>query len=204
MAIIVVTPRALNTAHTKPTYSEFSTTSTTFVDITGATGMTVPDTLLYICAHTYKGTGGGPAQAKIIDTPNGVTITFAISNSGGFDRKIVGPVKNLSGVTLTFKGQMKVFSGSGTITSQANGHAVGASPLVNLSDFFIKASVSKIRVWSAGSVTEAILGISAGTNDANGFAETDIDSLIDGGFIFSANSGLTLWDFSGNTIEVTP
>lgn len=202
MVTIQVTAKALNTQIAKPTFSEFATTSDTFVDIPDATGFTSVDKNFIVGAITVKITSGPSVFSRVIDTVENFAVGFPSTFSTGFQRKnTAGAVKNTSGVTLNMKGQLRE-GGGATATVQANSLVVASAPFHNGTDWFIRASVNKVRVWSAGTV-ESLFSSGTG-NSSSVFAETDVDSIITDGFIFSANSGITIWDWSGNRIEVIP
>jgi len=196
-----VTSRAFTTARTKPTFSEFNTTSNTFVDVTGAVGSSLPD------GHTEgfqtfgKTNGGGNCIVREVNTALTFLSTTDSTASSSFVVLQAGGTVNALGSPQALKLQARQDVGT-SLDIQLDSYVSCTAPLTSLTDLFIKASVSKCRIWSFGT-NDGILGRKPNAPNDLDFLEFDIDSLVNS-FIWSANSGDVLFDYSGNSIEVIP
>lgn len=203
MGTFQTTAKSLNTQIASPAFAEFVVTSITYADVPDATGYTAGIDNYYGGTCVVKNLNSiRVTSAQMIDLS--LTEIHGMGSNQGqtFTRINSTTLKvNDTGALLTFKVQIKTNVVNEDATIQANSAIIGAALYTNISDLLIKASVKKIRIWTCGSVSEGLFGISSSNTEVS-FSEIDVNSLLLNGFIFTANSGLTLMDWSGTLLEI--
>jgi len=195
-----VQARAFSTVRVADTHSLFNTTSATFVDVTGALGISLPDGFTTFVKSDNRATAGGNALAQSIDTGAGTVSSTNTTTSSTFVRLIGGTAINNTGAPVSMKLQARQQSGTATEIDVDSYLTVGA-PLNNITDLFFKVSVKKFRFMTTGA-GDGIFGKQPSASQED-FAEFDVDQLVNA-FIWSANGGGVLYDYTGNSIEVIP
>ena len=196
-----VKERAFSTARVNPTFAEFMTTSTTFADVTDATGAVIISGNFGTFTASTKKTTNGSTESREIDTGAGTITSPQISEvSLVYVQKQSAKFQNTTAGALTMKLQTKRTSGV-TADIQADSYFSINAPLTNLTDLQIKGSVDKIRLMQTTGTGEGLLGQLAPNPPKIDFIEFDVNSIVNA-FIFNANSGDLIWDWSGRTLEV--
>ncbi len=199
MVTIVLTPKISEHGRVFDA-SARSTTSSSFVDVTGIT-LQLPDKMLAMSVVWIKTNSAGTTWYTGIDI-DGIVSNIKSAPGTAQTLNSLGPAGNNTGAIVTAK---LVFRAVGGNTATIRGCSIVYAPFSNLSDLQIKASVQKVFLLGNESVV-SLLGASTkiiAVDEDSGWVEIDVDALIDGGFIFSANDGLVLMDFIGDKIGLS-
>lgn len=197
---VVLTPKADQSVKTiSVPSSEFSTTSTTFVDVTGV-NLSVPVGFFAGVNYAMK-TAGANVKGRIRLVTTGSATAETSRNELSYGRFASGVLKNSSGGADTAHLQVRTDNGAQTAFIQASTAVIVAMPFQNSSDRFFKANVTEIKILTIQSGSEGIEGVNSSQNDQD-IVTLTINAIMDR-FVFSANSGKVLWDWTGSSIEVS-
>jgi len=206
MPQLVLTSKSSAFAESKPTFAQFNTTSTSFVDVTNCTAAAFVANGNYwgFVAQISNGIGSPQtATARMVldgstfSSEAGVTIVGSEYKGG------ISSAKKTAGngdVKLQLKSSVVSASNMGIL---ANSCVFYAAPFRNLTDVFFTAVVTSIIMAETGDTAE---GINAAISSKSDYGKTTIDygaGVKMSQFIFSVNSGLLLWDFAGSYVSVT-
>lgn len=197
---LTLTTKQFNTEVQNPVTAQFSTTSVNYVDVTGSQITAGIAGKLGVKA-LFRDTGNPVTRdAKLINITKGTSIELTYGGSS------TGTVRSLTTIDVDvgdqLKLQVKVTGGSGVqdLIINANSIFYFIAPFTNATDFFVKAHVTKFRIIGLGGA-EGIHGVISDMKDDDDFQEIDVNGVMSR-FIFSANSGKLLFDWSGSSIGV--
>ena len=195
--------KTITAVQTKPVRVEFSTNSTTLVDVTTATNIAHEDTHTIMVRAYDKMTGWDAVKTIQVEwiTTDEVTVIGTITNVSNptYAAQNFTGIKNSTGGQLLYKLRTKISSAAASCQIQADTAMGFSAPLTNLTDLFQVSGVTTIRLW--GTVTDGIFGVA---NDVakDGFSDIPVNAVVKR-FVWSANSGNILWDWSGVQVTLT-